>query len=168
MVYCSTLLIFLLIIFYYTLVSTPFSTLPYFISLVQELYAYMLTEGTFYTVFYFILLNLLYYLLYSPFYSLPIPLLYSQIYYLLIPLLYSPLYSLVIPLLYSPLYSLLCDVSWCSIYLQSAVRAGQVKVPPGYHPIDVEKEWGRLHSACLDREKLLRIEFERWAQSCCR
>ena len=149
MVYCSTLLIFLLIIFYYTLVSTPFSTLPYFISLVQELYAYMLTEGTFYTVFYFILLNLLYYLLYSPFYSLPIP------------LLYSPIYSLVIPLLYSPLYSLLCDVSWCSIYLQSAVRAGQVKVPPGYHPIDVEKEWGRLHSACLDREKLLRIEFER-------
>ncbi|CAL8260213.1 unnamed protein product, partial [Boreogadus saida] len=44
---------------------------------------------------------------------------------------------------------------------ESAVRAGQVKVPPGYHPIDVEKEWGRLHSACLDREKLLRIEFER-------
>lgn len=45
--------------------------------------------------------------------------------------------------------------------LQSAVQAGQVKVPPGYHPIDVEKEWGRLHVAILERERLLRIEFER-------
>lgn len=45
--------------------------------------------------------------------------------------------------------------------LQSAVHAGQVKVPPGYHPIDVEKEWGRLHVAILERERLLRIEFER-------
>lgn len=44
---------------------------------------------------------------------------------------------------------------------QSAVQAGQVKVPPGYHPIDVEKEWGRLHVAILERERLLRIEFER-------
>ncbi|KAF3840137.1 hypothetical protein F7725_018854 [Dissostichus mawsoni] len=41
------------------------------------------------------------------------------------------------------------------------VQAGQVKVPPGYHPIDVEKEWGRLHVAILERERLLRIEFER-------
>lgn len=47
--------------------------------------------------------------------------------------------------------------------LQSAVHAGQVKVPPGYHPIDVEKEWGRLHVAILERERLLRIEFERLA-----
>lgn len=46
-------------------------------------------------------------------------------------------------------------------YPQSAVQAGQVKVPPGYHPIDVEKEWGRLHVAILERERLLRIEFER-------
>lgn len=45
---------------------------------------------------------------------------------------------------------------------QSAVHAGQVKVPPGYHPIDVEKEWGRLHVAILERERLLRIEFERY------
>ncbi|XP_068586164.1 plectin-like isoform X4 [Cebidichthys violaceus] len=44
---------------------------------------------------------------------------------------------------------------------ESAVHAGQVKVPPGYHPIDVEKEWGRLHVAILERERLLRIEFER-------
>ncbi|XP_036443805.1 plectin isoform X7 [Colossoma macropomum] len=44
---------------------------------------------------------------------------------------------------------------------ESAVHAGQVKVPPGYHPIDVEKEWGRLHVAILERERLLRTEFER-------
>ncbi|XP_031731960.1 plectin isoform X5 [Anarrhichthys ocellatus] len=44
---------------------------------------------------------------------------------------------------------------------ESAVHAGQVKVPPGYHPIDVEKEWGRLHMTILERERLLRIEFER-------
>ncbi|XP_041844494.1 plectin isoform X9 [Melanotaenia boesemani] len=44
---------------------------------------------------------------------------------------------------------------------ESAVHAGQVKVPPGYHPLDVEKEWGRLHVAILERERLLRIEFER-------
>ncbi|KAM9489392.1 plectin isoform 3-T3 [Clarias gariepinus] len=44
---------------------------------------------------------------------------------------------------------------------ESAVHAGQIKVPPGYHPIDVEKEWGRLHVAILERERLLRTEFER-------
>lgn len=47
--------------------------------------------------------------------------------------------------------------------LQAAVQAGQVKIPPGYHPIDVEKEWGRLHVAILERERLLRTEFERYA-----
>ncbi len=45
---------------------------------------------------------------------------------------------------------------------QGAVQAGQLKVPPSYHPIDVEKEWGRLHVAILEREKMLRSEFERW------
>uniref|UniRef100_A0A671R687 Plectin-like n=1 Tax=Sinocyclocheilus anshuiensis TaxID=1608454 RepID=A0A671R687_9TELE len=53
----------------------------------------------------------------------------------------------------------------CSKHLyqsfESAVQAGQVKVPPGYHPIDVEKGWGRLHVAILERERLLQIEFER-------
>ncbi|RXM27897.1 Plectin [Acipenser ruthenus] len=44
---------------------------------------------------------------------------------------------------------------------EGAVQSGQVKVPPGYHPIDVEKEWGRLHVAILERERLLRTEFER-------
>lgn len=44
---------------------------------------------------------------------------------------------------------------------QGAVQSGQLKVPPGYHPLDVEKEWGKLHVAVLEREKLLRAEFER-------
>lgn len=47
--------------------------------------------------------------------------------------------------------------------LEGAVQAGQLKVPPGYHPLDVEKEWGKLHVAILEREKQLRSEFERWA-----
>nr|XP_036879195.1 plectin isoform X6 [Manis javanica] len=45
--------------------------------------------------------------------------------------------------------------------LEGAVQAGQLKVPPGYHPLDVEKEWGRLHVAILEREKQLRGEYER-------
>lgn len=72
----------------------------------------------------------------------------------------------------SQLSSFLCVCSFSLLYIflkpeqstscsQSAVHAGQVKVPPGYHPIDVEKEWGRLHVAILERERLLRIEFER-------
>ncbi|XP_068524243.1 plectin isoform X23 [Anas acuta] len=45
--------------------------------------------------------------------------------------------------------------------LEGAVVSGQLKVPLGYHPLDVEKEWGKLHVAILEREKLLRAEFER-------
>ncbi|MXQ93644.1 hypothetical protein E5288_WYG022290 [Bos mutus] len=45
--------------------------------------------------------------------------------------------------------------------LEGAVQAGQLKVPPGYHPLDVEKEWGKLHVAILEREKQLRSELER-------
>ncbi|KAL4629795.1 plectin-like [Arapaima gigas] len=44
---------------------------------------------------------------------------------------------------------------------EGPVQTGQIKVPPGYHPIDVEKEWGLLHVAILERERLLRAEFER-------
>ncbi|ELW63397.1 Plectin [Tupaia chinensis] len=45
--------------------------------------------------------------------------------------------------------------------LEGSVQAGQLKVPPGCHPLDVEKEWGKLHVAILEREKQLRGEFER-------
>lgn len=50
---------------------------------------------------------------------------------------------------------------WHVLCLQGAVQAGQIKVPSNYHPFDVEKEWGRLHVAILERERLLRTEFER-------
>ncbi|XP_060681740.1 plectin-like [Hemiscyllium ocellatum] len=45
--------------------------------------------------------------------------------------------------------------------LEGAVQEGHLKVPAGYHPIDVEKEWGKLHVAILERERVLRSEFER-------
>ncbi|XP_075067621.1 plectin isoform X6 [Mixophyes fleayi] len=45
--------------------------------------------------------------------------------------------------------------------LEGAVKSGQLKVPTGYHPLDVEKEWGKLHVSILEREKLLRVELER-------
>ncbi|XP_059496941.1 plectin-like isoform X6 [Stegostoma tigrinum] len=45
--------------------------------------------------------------------------------------------------------------------LEGAVQEGRLKVPAGYHPIDVEKEWGKLHVAILERERVLRSEFER-------
>lgn len=48
-----------------------------------------------------------------------------------------------------------------TIFAQGAIQAGHLKIPPGYHPLDVEKEWGRLHVAILERERLLRTEFER-------
>ncbi|XP_038652429.1 plectin-like [Scyliorhinus canicula] len=45
--------------------------------------------------------------------------------------------------------------------LEGAVQEGYLKVPVGYHPIDVEKEWGKLHVSILERERVLRSEFER-------
>ncbi|XP_069771273.1 LOW QUALITY PROTEIN: plectin-like [Narcine bancroftii] len=50
--------------------------------------------------------------------------------------------------------------------LEGAIQDGHLKIPTGYHPIDVEKEWGKLHIAILERERVLRAEFERleWFQ----
>lgn len=61
----------------------------------------------------------------------------------------------------NPQELLVKDVATVLDVSQGAVQAGRIKTPPGYHPIDVEKEWGRLHVAILDRERLLRTEFER-------
>ncbi|XP_042189627.1 dystonin [Callorhinchus milii] len=41
------------------------------------------------------------------------------------------------------------------------IEFGRIKLPQGYHPNDVEKEWGKLIIAMLEREKLLRPEVER-------
>ncbi|KAM9387057.1 plectin [Phaethornis superciliosus] len=45
--------------------------------------------------------------------------------------------------------------------LEGAVQSGQLKVPPGYHPLEVEQEWGRLHGALQERERRLREECQR-------
>uniref|UniRef100_A0A8V5GLM5 Uncharacterized protein n=1 Tax=Melopsittacus undulatus TaxID=13146 RepID=A0A8V5GLM5_MELUD len=45
--------------------------------------------------------------------------------------------------------------------MEAAVHAGQLTVPPGYHPMDVEQEWAALNTAVMEREKRLRMECER-------
>lgn len=45
---------------------------------------------------------------------------------------------------------------------------GRIHLPQGYHPNDVEKEWGKLIVAMLEREKSLRPEVDRYeAHLCC-
>ncbi|XP_039595063.1 dystonin isoform X13 [Polypterus senegalus] len=45
--------------------------------------------------------------------------------------------------------------------LEPWIEFGRIKLPQGYHPNDVEKEWGKLIIAMLEREKSLRPEVER-------
>ncbi|XP_050806451.1 dystonin isoform X4 [Gopherus flavomarginatus] len=45
--------------------------------------------------------------------------------------------------------------------LEVWIEFGRVKLPQGYHPNDIEKEWGKLIIAMLEREKTLRPEVER-------
>ncbi|KAM4834550.1 dystonin isoform 5-T5 [Thomomys bottae] len=45
--------------------------------------------------------------------------------------------------------------------LEIWIEFGRVKLLQGYHPNDVEKEWGKLIIAMLEREKALRPEVER-------
>ncbi|XP_078069449.1 dystonin isoform X8 [Mustelus asterias] len=45
--------------------------------------------------------------------------------------------------------------------LEMWIEFGRIKLPQGYHPNDVEKEWGKLIIAMLEREKSLRPEVER-------
>lgn len=44
------------------------------------------------------------------------------------------------------------------------IEFGRIKLPQGYHPNDVEEEWGKLIIEMLEREKSLRPAVERWAQ----
>ena len=85
-------------------------------------------------------------------------------------ILYLCIFQHIVICLNIQLWTVFCSISCTHFSIshwppQGAVQAGQIKVPPGYHPIDVEKEWGRLHVSILEREKLLRIEFERWESS---
>ncbi|XP_062286760.1 dystonin [Scomber scombrus] len=45
--------------------------------------------------------------------------------------------------------------------LEMWIEFGRIQLPPGHHPNDVEKEWGKLIVAMLEREKSLRPEVER-------
>uniref|UniRef100_A0A087XZX7 Dystonin n=1 Tax=Poecilia formosa TaxID=48698 RepID=A0A087XZX7_POEFO len=44
---------------------------------------------------------------------------------------------------------------------QTWIEFGRIQLPPSHHPNDVEKEWGKLIVAMLEREKTLRPELER-------
>ncbi|KAM6166489.1 dystonin isoform 2-T2 [Erethizon dorsatum] len=45
--------------------------------------------------------------------------------------------------------------------LEIWIEFGRIKLLQGYHPNDIEKEWGKLIVAMLEREKALRPEVER-------
>uniref|UniRef100_A0A8D2JA93 Microtubule actin crosslinking factor 1 n=1 Tax=Varanus komodoensis TaxID=61221 RepID=A0A8D2JA93_VARKO len=45
--------------------------------------------------------------------------------------------------------------------LETWIEFGRIKLPQGYHPNDVEEEWGKLILEMLEREKLLRPAVER-------
>uniref|UniRef100_A0A3Q2Y142 Si:ch211-165e15.1 n=1 Tax=Hippocampus comes TaxID=109280 RepID=A0A3Q2Y142_HIPCM len=47
------------------------------------------------------------------------------------------------------------------VICQVWIEFGRIHLPPGHHPNDVEKEWGKLIVAMLEREKSLRPEVER-------
>uniref|UniRef100_A0A8C3RJQ9 Dystonin n=1 Tax=Cyanoderma ruficeps TaxID=181631 RepID=A0A8C3RJQ9_9PASS len=47
--------------------------------------------------------------------------------------------------------------------LEVWIEFGRIKLSQGYHPNDIEKEWGKLIIAMLEREKTLRPEVERYA-----
>lgn len=49
-------------------------------------------------------------------------------------------------------------------FLKIWIEFGRIKLLQGYHPNDIEKEWGKLIIAMLEREKALRPEVERWAR----
>lgn len=53
----------------------------------------------------------------------------------------------------------------CNVYnnfWQMWIEFGRIQLPPGHHPNDIEKEWGKLIVAMLEREKSLRPEVERY------
>lgn len=45
------------------------------------------------------------------------------------------------------------------------IEFGRIQLPQGHHPNDIEKEWGKLIIAMLEREKSLRPEVERYVKS---
>ena len=53
-------------------------------------------------------------------------------------------------------------VRWCVCYVEQVwIEFGRIQLPQGSHPNDVEKDWGKLIVAMLEREKSLRPEVDR-------
>ncbi|XP_041419112.1 dystonin isoform X12 [Xenopus laevis] len=46
-------------------------------------------------------------------------------------------------------------------FLEPWIQFGRIKLDQGYHPNDIEKEWGKLIIAMFEREKAIRPEIER-------
>lgn len=59
-----------------------------------------------------------------------------------------------------------CGLPFCRCFLQVWIEFGRIKLPQGYHPNDVEEEWGKLIIEMLEREKLLRPAVERLEPLC--
>ena len=57
-----------------------------------------------------------------------------------------------------------CVCVWC-VPWQVWIEFGRIQLPAGHHPNDIEKEWGKLIVAMLEREKSLRPEVERWVDA---
>lgn len=45
--------------------------------------------------------------------------------------------------------------------VQMWIEFGRIKLPQGFHPNDLEEEWGKLILEMLEREKALRPAVER-------
>lgn len=58
------------------------------------------------------------------------------------------------------------ELLFCWCFLQVWIEFGRIKLPQGYHPNDVEEEWGKLIIEMLEREKLLRPAVERLVLLC--
>lgn len=51
----------------------------------------------------------------------------------------------------------ICDVFAVQVWIEF----GRLKLPQGFHPNDLEEEWGKLILEMLEREKALRPAVER-------
>lgn len=56
----------------------------------------------------------------------------------------------------------LTNVKWLYVLcVQMWIEFGRIKLPQGFHPNDLEEEWGKLILEMLEREKALRPAVER-------
>lgn len=53
------------------------------------------------------------------------------------------------------------DIKTC-FHSKAWIEFGRIKLCQGYHPNDIEKEWGKLIIAMFEREKAIRPEIDRY------